>query len=468
MLTDQQVRHFRTFGFVALPGLFPSDEMSEIEREFEEVMEEERQGQAFHGEKRQAVMAFAELRPKLMSLIDDDRIYGPMEQLLGPEFLWWGSDGNLYVGDTSWHPDAPDPEMGHGRIKIAFYLDPVTRDSGCIRFIPGSHRMPFHDQLRPLRMWRTLQTIAEGRQTEEALKPYIEQGLDPNKPVFGVEQPDLPGHAVESNPGDVVFFEQHLYHGSWGRPYRPAHVHAELLRQPHDPGAARRAERHAQAVHGSAAGPPVQETRTGPRGRFPEERPSAHQAHGRQATGVGHRLTSLHGPATGRRLRLDASRSTAPSHRTPPLLRWGAFAGRDHAPPYRRPIAHSHDQATAIAIAPLGGTIVSASRRVGADSADAELTYTDVSARRRPSGLRRAFERRWCRAGSLRGVGNSPIRPCDRRGGVRDAPHNEAEGRGRAGAVPAGRGLRLGEHTDHGRPRDERPPPEHEVGSRAE
>ena len=76
--------------------------------------------------------------------------------------------------------------------------------------------MPFHDQLRPLRMWRTLQTIVEGRQTEEALKPYLEQGLDPNKPVFGVEQPDLPGYAVESQPGDVVFFEQHLYHGSWG------------------------------------------------------------------------------------------------------------------------------------------------------------------------------------------------------------------------------------------------------------
>ena len=216
MLTDQQVLHFRTFGFVALPGLFAPNEMAEIEREFEEVVVEEREGQPFRGEKRQAVMAFAELRPKLMSLIDDDRIYGPMEQLLGPDFLWWGSDGNLYVGDTAWHPDAPDPEMGHGRIKIAFYLDAVTRDSGCIRFIPGSHRMPFHDQLRPLRMWRTLQTIVEGRQTEEALKPYLEQGLDPNKPVFGVEQPDLPGYAVESQPGDVVFFEQHLYHGSWG------------------------------------------------------------------------------------------------------------------------------------------------------------------------------------------------------------------------------------------------------------
>ena len=331
MLTDQQVRHFRTFGFVALPGLFPPDEMAEIEREFEEVMEEERQGQAFHGEKRQAVMAFAELRPKLMRLIDDDRIYEPMEQLLGPEFLWWGSDGNLYVGDTSWHPDAPDPEMGHGRIKIAFYLDAVTRDSGCIRFIPGSHRMPFHDQLRPLRMWRTLQVIAEGRTGEEALKPYLEQGLDPNKPVFGVEQPDLPGHAVESNPGDVVFFDQHLYHGSWGgrtgrRMFTLNYFANPTTQEQLD--ALR--DMHKQS-HGSAAGPPVQETRTGPRGRFPEERPSAHQAHGRQAAGVGHRLTSLHGPATVRRLRLDASCRTAPSPRTPPLLRWGASGPRPRA-----------------------------------------------------------------------------------------------------------------------------------------
>ena len=216
MLTNEHVAHFRAFGFVALPGLFSPDEMEQIGREFEDVMEEERQGQSFGGEKRQAVMAFAELRPKLMSLIDDDRMYEPMEQLLGPDFLWWGSDGNLYVGDTAWHSDAAEPEMGHGRIKIALYLDAVARDTGCIRFIPGSHRLPLHDDLRPLKMWRTLQTIAEGRQGEEALKPYIEQGLDPDKPVFGVEQPDLPGYAVESQPGDVVFFEQHLYHGSWG------------------------------------------------------------------------------------------------------------------------------------------------------------------------------------------------------------------------------------------------------------
>ena len=147
MLSTEQVAHFNTFGFIVLPHLLSSTEVSEIQEEFDEVMLEERQGESFRGVKRQAVMVFAELRPKLMSLIDDNRIYEPIEQLLGPDFLWWGSDGNLYVGDTAWHPDATNPELGHSPIKVAMYLDNVTKDTGCIRFIPGSHRIPLHTDL---------------------------------------------------------------------------------------------------------------------------------------------------------------------------------------------------------------------------------------------------------------------------------------------------------------------------------
>ena len=65
-------------------------------------------------------------------------------------------------------------------------------------------------------MRRVIQTIEEGRQTVEALKPFMDMGLDPQKDAFGVESTDLPSVALESNPGDVCFFEQHLYHGSWG------------------------------------------------------------------------------------------------------------------------------------------------------------------------------------------------------------------------------------------------------------
>ena len=55
-------------------------------------------------------------------------------------------DGNLYAGDTHWHSD------GYGTrpvlsIKMAFYLDRVTRETGALRVIPGSHRVgePFGD-----------------------------------------------------------------------------------------------------------------------------------------------------------------------------------------------------------------------------------------------------------------------------------------------------------------------------------
>ena len=44
-----------------------------------------------------------------------------------------GSDGNYYVGDTTWHE-------GILHIKIAFYQDSLTDQTGCLRVIPGSHR----------------------------------------------------------------------------------------------------------------------------------------------------------------------------------------------------------------------------------------------------------------------------------------------------------------------------------------
>ena len=43
---------------------------------------------------------FVEKRELLTRLVDDDRIYLGAEGVLGPEFIWMASDGNVYVGDT--------------------------------------------------------------------------------------------------------------------------------------------------------------------------------------------------------------------------------------------------------------------------------------------------------------------------------------------------------------------------------
>ena len=119
------------------------------------------------------------------------------------------------MGDTQWHPDATEFVTG-GRIKVALYLDPVTRETGCLRFIPGSHRQPLHGELGILRIARMKQNIADGVLDPGILDLYREQGIDVDQLVFGVQPEDLPAYAAESQPGDVVLFDQHLYHGSFG------------------------------------------------------------------------------------------------------------------------------------------------------------------------------------------------------------------------------------------------------------
>jgi ectoine hydroxylase-related dioxygenase (phytanoyl-CoA dioxygenase family) len=191
MLTEQQRTHFETFGFFVRRNALSPDETAEITRHFEEVLAEDRAGQSFDGDKRQALLGFVEQRAELIKLVEDDRVYGVIEQLLGPDFVWIGSDGNLYVGDTGWHPDNGTPE--YRRIKVAFYLDTVTKDSGCLRVIPGSHEPALADSLKA------------NRPTD-----------DPTDSPYGLAASEIPAFPLESNPGDIVYFNQALWHASFG------------------------------------------------------------------------------------------------------------------------------------------------------------------------------------------------------------------------------------------------------------
>jgi len=217
-LTSQQVSFFKTFGYVVLPKLFTQSEVSDITVDFEKVLDNDRKGEKFRGDKRQAVLAFVEKTETLRSLVSDDRIFLPIRQLLGDGFVWGGSDGNLYVGDTAWHPDVGD-DVDLKRIKVAMYLDRVTKDSGCLRLIPGSHENPLHKRLKPLRYWRIKQAVSEGRGSVEDERKFLEElGLkvDEGEAIFGVNPEDLPAAALESEPGDVVMFNQYCFHSAFG------------------------------------------------------------------------------------------------------------------------------------------------------------------------------------------------------------------------------------------------------------
>jgi ectoine hydroxylase-related dioxygenase (phytanoyl-CoA dioxygenase family) len=124
--------------------------------------------------------------------MDDPRILEIANKLLGKDFNYMGSDGNYYVGDTGWHSDGGHAAGAPQHLKIAFYLDPLTRDSGALRVIPGSHRN------------------GEGYATD--LQGHIRQSSE----HWGIEGHDVPAIALETQPGDIVCFNHNTKHAAFG------------------------------------------------------------------------------------------------------------------------------------------------------------------------------------------------------------------------------------------------------------
>lgn len=193
-LTEQQLAQFETFGYLGFPGLL-ADRAAAISDAFEAVWAKHGGGHDGkpHDEKtRSVIVQFLDQSEYLSSLLDDHRIHDIAASILGDDFNYMGSDGNFYVGDTPWHSDGYGGRGGLRHIKIAFYLDPLTRDTGALRVIPGSHKVgdPWADQLE-----RDIRKSAE---------------------LWGIPGSAVPAQALETQLGDVVMFNHDTKHSAWG------------------------------------------------------------------------------------------------------------------------------------------------------------------------------------------------------------------------------------------------------------
>eukprot|EP01052_Picozoa_sp_SAG31_P010186 SAG31_NODE_549_length_14219_cov_5.808188_6_plen_278_part_00 len=119
----------------------------------------------------------AERVPAIARITGDARILSVVEQLLGPRFIWGGSEGNCSAVTTfGWHADrkywGPPEQNQDGslawpeacglgnlqrdlslcafrQLKLSLYLDHLTQKTGCFKYIPGSHRSPLYEALGP-------------------------------------------------------------------------------------------------------------------------------------------------------------------------------------------------------------------------------------------------------------------------------------------------------------------------------
>ena len=199
-LTPQQVDFFQTFGFLSLPGLF-ADSIEDITSRFDQAFITHKDSvvekvvDTHYMKLRKILPKFLERSTEWATLLDDPRIEGIFSSILGEDYIYHGSQGDIFTGDTYWHSDLYDLYTKYQHIKIALYLDPMGVDSGAFRVLPGSHYL--------------------GDKYGKSLGMH----KIANQERFGLSDTEIPGVAVPTKPGDVLVFDYRLKHATSKTPH---------------------------------------------------------------------------------------------------------------------------------------------------------------------------------------------------------------------------------------------------------
>ena len=173
-----QKRFFQDFGYLILKGVFAAD-IEWIREEFERVYRE--QGIVPDGERRAGCGNMIESSEKLITLLDRKEFADALTAILGPDYNYLRSAGEVYTGDGMFHPDGQLPLGRH--VKVALYLEHLTAESGTLRIIPGSN---------------------QGRW----------DGNQDSWGQWGISPEEVSCVAPEHSPGDVILFDLNTVHNS--------------------------------------------------------------------------------------------------------------------------------------------------------------------------------------------------------------------------------------------------------------
>jgi ectoine hydroxylase-related dioxygenase (phytanoyl-CoA dioxygenase family) len=206
-------------GYVILRGLFSATEVAEIGKAIDQVHAEGvahgrsfRHGNLFYNIKPdqggtplvRMAQWIAYHQPVLNAVRLDPRFLSVLEPLIGRNLkqiinqIHWKAPGAL--GDFAWHQDArfrlpaeAYRNLATSYVQTGLAIDPHTVESGCMKFIRGSH----------LRGDLDLDTSAEvlGRAMSDTVLERV--GLSPDDLV-----------EVILEPGDLAFWSPYLVHGS--------------------------------------------------------------------------------------------------------------------------------------------------------------------------------------------------------------------------------------------------------------
>jgi ectoine hydroxylase-related dioxygenase (phytanoyl-CoA dioxygenase family) len=123
------------------------------------------------------------LWPWLADLVRRPVLLDAVEDLIGPDILVWGS--NLFVKDAhdpafvSWHQDSTYWGLSEPAAVTAWVaFSPSTRESGCLRVSPGSHRV---DELPHLDNPTANNLLTRGQEVQVRINDAIDVVLAPGE-----------------------------------------------------------------------------------------------------------------------------------------------------------------------------------------------------------------------------------------------------------------------------------------------
>jgi hypothetical protein len=175
------VPYFRTLGFVVIRQFF---EARPIAAEIDHVMQRGRKSSLELSPSGQIHFQYVPMMtaetPSSLALLD--RTETIAATLFESPVLPTRAKGVRYSGNTAWHTDSNLPIASLG---IVTYFESLGEESGALRVLPGSHRAEFATALRSLG-------------------------------IAGKPAETLPSHTILTEPGDIIVFDEHLFHASSG------------------------------------------------------------------------------------------------------------------------------------------------------------------------------------------------------------------------------------------------------------
>jgi hypothetical protein len=196
MLTTAQTDYFTTFGFAVLRGFLANRAAAlraEVDAAIRDAYAATYDERVIDGISGHYLPMASRLTPVSASLAcDDPRLIDAAEQLLGGPVIPECPEGVLYFAEAGWHTD---DGIGVRGVKFAAYFDELTAETGALRLVPGSHH---EEQGARLAAYQRRQPPARTSAEAAACRASV------------------PGYAAGTEPGDVIAFDLHTWHASFG------------------------------------------------------------------------------------------------------------------------------------------------------------------------------------------------------------------------------------------------------------